>query len=211
MDNKNYTSEKDKKIYYDEYDYEISKKQHVITIVYRVLVIILIIIAILLAWFRHCKCDCDFNIPGFNDIPWADDISWDDDSKRADQQALNDKVAEGMLTVSINADPEFHDKNSKGTFNFENYGGNNDHAGNTKPIMIEVYLKSDIEKNDRSNPLYKSGKIPVGAKIKTAALNGDISALGKGDWKCVAFFLSLNEKNEVVGQAGAECTLHILN
>lgn len=202
--------EKDKKRYYDQYDNEISKKEWVVTILYRVLVLVLIIVAILLAWFRTCHCNCTF-IDEKTGLPWDDDISWGDDSKTANQQALNDKVAEGMITVSVNADPVFENKNSKGTFNFENYAGNNDHAGNIRPIMIEVYLKSDIDKGDKSNPLYKSGKIPVGAKIEAAALNGDTSKIGKGDYACVAYFNSLNEKDEVVGTAGAECTLHIKN
>lgn len=198
------------KVYYDQYDNMISKKEWVLTVLYRVLVIVLIIIAILLAWFRVCHCNCQFTDPKTG-LPWDDDISWDDGSKTADQQALNDKVAEGMITVSVNADPVFENKNSKGTFNFENYAGNNDHAGNIHPIMIEVYLKSDIEKGDKSNPLYKSGKIPVGAKIKVAALNGDLSGISKGDYRCVAYFNSIDDNDNIVGTAGAECTLHIKN
>ena len=198
------------KVYYDEYDNEISQGERVLTIIYRIVILLLIAFIIWLAWTKPCNCHCS-ELQEQNHLDWDSDISWGEDSKTVDQQALNDKVADGMITISMNADPYFENKTAKGTFMFENYGGNDDQAGNTRPIVIELYLKSDIVKGDKSNPLYKSGKIPVGAKIESAALNGDISKLKKGNYPCVAYFYSVNENDEYVGTAGGECTLHILN
>lgn len=197
----------DEKKYFDQYENEISLKEKIFHVSYRVVILVLIGVIIWLAWSRCCVCDCNCNA-GRAGLGWDDNISWDDDSKKADQQALNDKVAEGMITVSMNADPILQNKKAKGNFNFENYGGNGDNAGNIRPLYIELYLKDDVEKK---NVLYRSGKIPVGAKIKDVALTGNTDGLGKGTFRCVAYFNSVNENDEVVGVAAGECTLHIVN
>ena len=190
----------DKKVYYDEYGNVMSKRERNVVIIYRVLVICLIIAAIILAWFRPCNCHCQFD--DGNHIPWDENVEWDEDKYRADVDALNQKVADGMITISVNADPVFKDGSSKGNLQLEN------DVSNTRPQVIEVYLKGSDGKVNKNQLIYRSGKIPVGGKIHNVKLNMD---LPKGDHKAWVGFNAIDDNDNIVGTAGADIVIHVLN
>ena len=188
------------KIYYDEYDNEISKKERNLTIAYRVLVIILIIVAIILAWFRPCNCHCGTGDP-HDGIPWDDNVTYDDEQHQADIDALNQKVADGMITISMNADPVFANGEAEGNVQIEN------DVSNTKPQMIEIYLKDSSGNVDKNQLVYRSGKIPVGGKIQKVKL---LKNLSKGDYKAWVGFNAIDDNDNIVGTAGADIVIHVV-
>lgn len=191
---------KEERLYYDEYGEEISKKEYRATVAYRVVILVLIVAAILLAWFRPCHCNC--HIDDKAGIPWDNNVTYDDDAKQADVDALNQKVADGMITISMNADPVFQNGSSKGSVNIEN------DVSNTRPQMIEIYLKDENGNVDKNKLVYRSGKIPVGGKIPTVELS---TKLSKGDYPAWVGFNAISDDDEIVGTAGADIVIHVLN
>lgn len=191
---------KEERLYYDEHGEEISKKEYRATVAYRVVILVLIVAAILLAWFRPCHCNC--HIDDKASIPWDNNVTYDDDAKQADVDALNQKVADGMITISMNADPVFQNGSSEGSVNIEN------DVSNTRPQMIEIYLKDENGNVDKNKLVYRSGKIPVGGKIPTVELS---TKLSKGDYPAWVGFNAISDDDEIVGTAGADIVIHVLN
>lgn len=120
---------------------------------------------------------------------------WESLSEEEITEALNNKVAEGMINISMNTAPVFADGQAKGNLMIVN------ELVNTYPQRVELY------RNDTEELLYTSDAIAVGSKIAEAALDVDLEA---GVYECTAMFHSLDpDTGAVLGTAGAVVTLTV--
>ena len=109
---------------------------------------------------------------------------------------LNAKVEEGMINISMNTSPSFADGTAAGNLMIVNEGANR------YPQVVE------LTRNDTQELIYKSGAIPVGSKIESAALDVD---LDKGTYECTAMFYSVDpETGANLGCAGAIINITVL-
>ena len=110
---------------------------------------------------------------------------------------LNKKVEEGMINISMNTSPTFHDSKSKGNLMIVNSEANH------YPQIVYIVRK------DTNEEIYRSGGIPVGSKVENAALSVDLPA---GTYDCVAYFNNADpETGAILGTAGAEITITVEN
>lgn len=113
------------------------------------------------------------------------------------QAELNKKVEEGMINISMNTSPTFHDGKSKGNLMIVNSEANH------YPQIVYIIRK------DTNEEIYRSGGIPVGSKVENAALSVDLPA---GTYDCVAYFNNADpETGAILGTAGAEITITVEN
>ena len=113
------------------------------------------------------------------------------------QAELNKKVEEGMINISMNTSPTFHDGKSKGNLMIVNSEANH------YPQIVYIVRK------DTNEEIYRSGGIPVGSKVENAALSVDLPA---GTYDCVAYFNNADpETGAILGTAGAEITITVEN
>lgn len=141
---------------------------------------------------------------GDNPIPILG-INWDENqslgdltgkSKEEIVAALNEKVQEGMINISMNTNPIFETGTSLGTLMITNS------ASNRYPQLIEIYTKDD-------NVLVYSGAVDIGNKVEKSRLLVD---LPKGEYECIAYFSAINpETGEKLGTAGANIKITVLN
>lgn len=118
-------------------------------------------------------------------------------SKEETQKMLNDRVDEGMLTISMNLCPVFETGSSEGSL----YIFNSDR--NRFPQKVTIYMKDSGEK------IYESGYIDVGYGIEFAALSVCPEA---GEYPCTAYFEAVDESTgAVLGKAGADILIKVLN
>lgn len=172
------------------------------------LVICLLLLAILLGVFLGHKGFQLWGDRGGNDTPTPDNnsISFEADGnaeqgditgKSNDEivAALNQKVQEGMINISMNTNPVFENGKAKGTLMITNSNVNR------YPQQVEIYTKAD-------NQLIYSGGLNVGDKIETSTLSVD---LPKGTYDCVAYFNAIDPSTGYrIGTAGANITITIL-
>lgn len=117
-------------------------------------------------------------------------------SKEEIQEQLNKQVQEGMINISMNVNPIFEDSKSDGNLLIYN-----DENVNKHPQVIEIY------RQDTGEMIYKSGIIPVGKRLDNDKLMMNLDA---GDYKCTAYFNSVDETTgELLGKAGAEILITI--
>ena len=122
---------------------------------------------------------------------------WDNLSPEEIAEKLNEKVAEGMINISMNTAPIFEDGSSEGNLMLVNESINN------------YPQKVQIVRNDTGEQIYESGAIAVGSKIERARLGVVLPA---GTYKCTAYFHNLDpETGEIIGTAGAIITITIKN
>ena len=178
----------------------IENKEERATEIYRIITAVLLIVIILLLSLlnKNCHCCCS-EIDG---IPWDSNVTYDEYQHQSDVDALNQKAADGMITVSMNADPVFENGTAKGNLQILN------DVSNTRPQVVEIYLKNTEGKVNKDKLVYRSGKIPVGGKIQSVALDQKLS---KGDYAALAVFNAISDNDEIIGTVGADITLHILN
>ena len=100
-----------------------------------------------------------------------------------------------MMTISICSNPAFPSGQEEGYINIVN------EKQNKHPQQVKIYLATD------NSIIYESDMIPVGYAISYDKL--DVS-LPKGDYPCTAMFYEI-EGDTVVGQAGAEILISVLN
>lgn len=103
-------------------------------------------------------------------------------------------VAEGMLQVSINANPVFLNGTSKGNFRIENA------PGNPYDLRVSVTLEDGTE-------VYASGGVKPNHHIDSAALTVDLEA---GDYPATAKFYAVDKKHKDIGVVEREITLTVL-
>ena len=122
---------------------------------------------------------------------------WDNLSPEEIEQKLNEKVAEGMINISMNTAPYFEDGKAEGNIMIVNESINN------YPQQVEFI------RNDTQEVIYKSKAIPVGSKIERAALDVELPA---GTYECTAMFHNLDPvSGEIIGTAGAIINITIKN
>jgi hypothetical protein len=122
---------------------------------------------------------------------------WDNLSPEEIAEKLNEKVAEGMINISMNTAPYFENGASEGNVMIVNESINN------YPQKVQII------RNDTGEQIYESGAIAVGSKIERAKLD---VALPAGTYECTAYFHNLNpETGEIIGTAGAIINITIKN
>ena len=120
---------------------------------------------------------------------------WDNLSPEEIEARLNEKVAEGMINISMNTAPYFEDGKAEGNIMIVNESINN------YPQQVEFI------RNDTGEHIYQSKAIPVGSKIERAALDVELPA---GTYECTAMFHNLDpESGAIIGTAGAIITITI--
>ena len=122
---------------------------------------------------------------------------WDNLSPEEIAEKLNEKVAEGMINISMNTAPYFEDGKAEGNVMIVNESINN------------YPQKVQIVRNDTGEQIYQSNAIPVGSKIERAKLD---VALPAGTYECTAYFHNLDPvSGEMIGTAGAIINITIKN
>ena len=122
---------------------------------------------------------------------------WDNLSPEEIAEKLNEKVAEGMINISMNTAPYFEDGKAEGNVMIVNESINN------YPQQVEFI------RNDTGEQIYQSKAIPVGSKIEHAALDVELPA---GTYECTAMFHNLDPvSGETIGTAGAIINITIKN
>ena len=108
---------------------------------------------------------------------------------------LNEKVAQGMINISMNTSPVFESGTAEGNLLIVNSERNN------YPQIVTIVRK------DTGEEIYRSGGIPVGSKIERARLDADLPA---GTYDCVAYFNNVDpETGDFLGTAGAEIVVTV--
>ena len=122
---------------------------------------------------------------------------WDNLSPEEIAEKLNEKVAEGMINISMNTAPYFENGKAEGNVMIVNENIN------LYPQQVEFI------RNDTGEHIYQSKAIPVGSKIERAALDVELPA---GTYECTAMFHNLDPvSGEIIGTAGAIITITIKN
>ena len=122
---------------------------------------------------------------------------WDNLSPEEIAEKLNEKVAEGMINISMNTAPYFENGKAEGNVMIVNESINN------------YPQKVQIVRNDTGEQIYESNAIPVGSKIERATLDVTLPA---GTYECTAYFHNLNPvTGEIIGTAGAIINITIKN
>ena len=89
---------------------------------------------------------------------------WDNLSPEEIAEKLNEKVAEGMINISMNTAPYFENGTAEGNVMIVN------EDINLYPQQVEFI------RNDTGEQIYQSKAIPVGSKIERAALDVELPA-----------------------------------
>ena len=122
---------------------------------------------------------------------------WDNLSPEEIAEKLNEKVAEGMINISMNTAPYFENGKAEGNVMIVNENIN------LYPQQVEFI------RNDTGEQIYQSKAIPVGSKIERAKLDVELPA---GTYECTAMFHNLDpETGDIIGTAGAIITITIKN
>ena len=122
---------------------------------------------------------------------------WDSLSPEEIAEKLNQKVAEGMINISMNTAPYFENGASEGNVMIVN------EAINNYPQKVQII------RNDTGEQIYESGAIAVGSKIERARLD---VALPAGTYECTAYFHNLDpDTGDIIGTAGAIINITIKN
>ena len=122
---------------------------------------------------------------------------WDNLSPEEIAEKLNEKVAEGMINISMNTAPYFENGAAEGNVMIVNETINN------------YPQKVQFVRNDTGEKIYESGAIAVGSKIERARLDVSLPA---GTYECTAYFHNLDpETGAVIGTAGAIINITIKN
>ena len=125
----------------------------------------------------------------------ATEGGWDNLSPEEIAEKLNEKVAEGMINISMNTAPYFENGKAEGNVMIVNESINN------------YPQKVQIVRNDTGEQIYESNAIPVGSKIERATLDVPLPA---GTYECTAYFHNLDpESGAIIGTAGAIITITI--
>lgn len=118
-------------------------------------------------------------------------------SKEEIVAALNEKVKEGMITISMATQVTFADGKAEGDLLIMN------DAGNRHPQVVEINMTDENE-----TLIYQSKMIPVGNNIKSGKLLVDLPA---GEYPCIATFNAVDENTgTLLGQARAEIKIIVL-
>ena len=183
---------------------DIKQNQNVLNItIFNTILSIVIIILLLIP----CKCPCctqagndtpGFTIPQF-DITIDPSIDWGERETvpiEEIQEELRRQMEEGMMNISMNTNPAFENGSSEGNLLITNS------TFNKHPQVVEIY------RDDTGELIYRSGVIPVGARLDNAKLMVNLS---QGIYECTAHFNQIAEDGTLLGKACAKIQIYILN
>lgn len=122
--------------------------------------------------------------------PGAVEGGWNEADTDKIVDALNEKVEQGMINISMNTTPTFQNGSSAGNLMIVNESVNN------YPQVVEIH------RNDTGEVIYKSGAIPVGSKLETAKLSADLDA---GTYECTAPFLQRRPRQRRIPRLRGRC------
>jgi hypothetical protein len=164
-----------------------------------ILALLLIVAALFL--FKGCSADQpstdESTISGLVYDTGAVEGGWSEADTDKIVASLNEKVEEGMINISMNTSPTFENGTAKGNLMIVN------ETVNRYPQVVE------ITRNDTGDLIYKSGAIPVGSKIETAALSVDLE---QGTYECTALFYNVDpDTGDYLGCAGAVINITVEN
>lgn len=163
------------------------------------LLLLLLLLLIPTIWLFKGAFIGDVDLPSFPGINWDKNQDVGDLTGKSKEEivaALNEKVQEGMINISMNTNPIFETGTSLGTLMITNS------ASNRYPQLIEIFTKDD-------NTLVYSGAVDIGNKVEKSKLLVD---LPKGEYECIAYFSAINpETGEKLGTAGANIKITVLN
>jgi hypothetical protein len=192
------TTEEEKKVE------ETKQKKPNVFIAIAVLLLIVVIILVVLLFSKRDTTTTDTQES--TSVEETTGIAWDSNAEEGDlehmsqeeiQAALDKKVEESMIEISMNTSPVFADGTSKGNLGIVNSENNN------YPQVVYIVLQ------DTGEEIYRSGAIAVGSKIEEAALDVDLDA---GTYPCVAYFNMVNmDTGEFIGTAAAEIEITVQN
>lgn len=118
-------------------------------------------------------------------------------SEQLSPEELARRSQEGVITITINRQPEFKTGDAKGELRIRN------EETNSHPVVVEI-TRADTEES-----IYRSGVIPIGMGVDEDAL---AVALPAGEYDCVATFSYVDEDSgEVLGSGEVEITVHVLS
>ncbi len=141
--------------------------------------------------------DTDTHSPGIIYDTGAVEGGWETTDPDKIVENLNEKVAEGMINISMNTSPYFADGTASGNLMIVN------ESINRYPQVVE------IRRNDNDELIYKSGAIPVGSKIEKAPLSVNLDA---GIYDCTAMFYNVDPvTGAYLGCAGAIVQITVQN
>ena len=157
--------------------------------------IVVVLAIIILLLLRSCGTPAD-DPGGIEFDPSATAGGWDEADLDAIRDSLNEKVADGMINISMNTSPVFSDGESAGSLMIVN------EDINRYPISVE------ITRNDNGEVIYTSKAVPVGSKIENDTLDVDLDA---GTYECTAMFYNLDPATgDKLGSAGVVIELTVL-
>ena len=164
---------------------------------------VLLIIAVIVGLLRGCdgsplavEPDQTTQTAGIVYDTGAVEGGWNEADTEKIIESLNQKVEEGMINISMNTTPSFDNGTAAGNLMIVNEGANR------YPQVVE------ITRNDTGETIYKSGAIPVGSKIESAALDVDLDA---GTYECTALFYNVDpDTGNYLGCAGAIIQVKVL-
>lgn len=172
--------------------------------IFNTILSVIVIILLLLP----CKCPCctrvvDGNVPNVT-VPQFDttldpSIDWGEretPSPEEIQEALRQQVEEGMMNISMNTNPAFENGTAVGNVLITNS------TSNRYAQVVEIY------RDDTGELIYRSGVIPVGARIDNAKL---MVNLPQGVYDCTAEFNQISDEGTLLGKACAKIQIYILN
>lgn len=107
-------------------------------------------------------------------------------------------VADGMLQVSINANPVFLNGTAEGNLRIENA------PGNPYDMRVSIVI---TEEDGRTKEIYASGGIRPNSHIENAPLSVSLEA---GDHPATARFYAVDQKHKDIGVVERGITLTIL-
>lgn len=183
---------------------EIRHNQKLVNIsIFNTILSVVVIVLLLLP----CQCNCctqrsddipDSTIPQF-DTTVDPDVDWGERetaSIEEIQEELRKQVEEGMMNISMNTNPVFENGSAVGNLlitnaNFNKYAQ-----------VVEIY------RDDTSEMIYRSGVIPVGARLDEAKLSVN---LPQGVYDCTAHFNQIADDGTLLGKACAKIQIYILN
>ncbi len=164
--------------------------------VMRITIVVLIAVIILLLLHRcNSGGEVDYIVKTPFDTTVDSDASDIAEAEKVTVEDLNRKVAEGMMTISMNLNPVFATGASEGDLGIVN------DESNRYPQIVEIYL------NDGDTLLYKSGAVPVGKSVQSGKLLVD---LDDGEYDCTAYFNQIDpDTGALLGKAGADVKITI--
>lgn len=111
------------------------------------------------------------------------------------QAELNEKVAEKMISFTINANPVYPDGKSAGNILFEN------------PANNDKYTRLELVRDDTEEIIYQTGLMEPGTYVPEAPLDVD---LGPGEYVCTAYIHAYKLADEsYVGKVAAGVTVYV--